>query len=59
MTIASRNRQTEDHLMQRRTFLTAAGAALAAPALPAQAQAPTRAETLLLVQEYGPNSLDM
>lgn len=45
--------------MQRRTFLTAAGAALAAPALPAQAQAPTRAETLLLVQEYGPNSLDM
>ena len=45
--------------MQRRTLLTAAGAALAAPALPAQAQAPTRAETLLLVQEYGPNSLDM
>jgi len=23
------------------------------------AQAPSRAETLLLVQEYGPNSLDM
>ncbi len=45
--------------MQRRTFLTATGAALAAPAWPAWAQAPTRAETLLLVQEYGPNSLDM
>jgi peptide/nickel transport system substrate-binding protein len=25
----------------------------------AQAQAPSRSETLLLVQEYGPNSLDM
>ncbi len=48
--------------MKRRTFLTALpGAALAAPALrKAAAQpAPTRTETLLLVQEYGPNSLDM
>jgi peptide/nickel transport system substrate-binding protein len=46
--------------MRRRTLL-ASSAALAAPALrPASAQpAPTRAETLLLVQEYGPNSLDM
>ena len=45
--------------MDRRTFLTAA---LAAPMLAprkAEAQAPTRAETLLLVQEYGPNSMDM
>ena len=47
--------------MQRRTFLTALPASLAMlPAPEAQAQgAPTRAETLLLVQEYGPNSLDM
>ena len=43
--------------MERRTFLAAAGAALAVR--PAAAQAPTRAETLLIVQEYGPNSLDM
>ena len=43
--------------MDRRTFLTTAGATLAAR--PAMAQAPTRAETLLIVQEYGPNSLDM
>ncbi len=50
--------------MQRRDFLkTAPAAAIAAPALaPASAEAqraPTRNETLLLVQEYGPNSLDM
>jgi peptide/nickel transport system substrate-binding protein len=48
--------------MKRRTFLaTAAGAALAAPAIHrAEAQsAPTRNETLILVQEYGPNSMDM
>ena len=45
--------------MDRRTFLTAAGAAMALPAARARAQAPTRAETLLIVQEYGPNSLDM
>ncbi|MFC0389379.1 ABC transporter substrate-binding protein [Muricoccus vinaceus] len=46
--------------MRRRTLLASA-TALAAPALrPAAAQpAPGRAETLLLVQEYGPNSLDM
>ena len=46
----------------RRTFLTALpGAALAAPALrrAAAQPAPTRTETLLLVQEYGPNSMDM
>ena len=46
--------------MRRRTLIASASAALAAPALrPAAAQAPTRAETLLLVQEYGPNTLDM
>ena len=46
--------------MQRRTFIAALPAALAAPAVHrAAAQAPSRAETLLLVQEYGPNSLDM
>jgi peptide/nickel transport system substrate-binding protein len=48
--------------MHRRSFLKAAPAAvLAAPAVtrPAGAQAPTRNETLLLVQEYGPNSMDM
>ncbi|UFN51199.1 ABC transporter substrate-binding protein [Roseomonas sp. OT10] len=48
--------------MQRRDLLKAtAGASLAAPALsrPAAAQAPSRRETLLLVQEYGPNSMDM
>ena len=51
--------------MDRRDFLKAVPAALAAPlAAPgireAAAQpAPTRNETLLLVQEYGPNSLDM
>lgn len=48
--------------MQRRTFLYAS-AALAAPAVlrPVEvaAQSAARAETLLLVQEYGPNSLDM
>ena len=45
------------------TRRTAIAASLAAPfavrAGGAQAQAPSRAETLLLVQEYGPNSLDM
>jgi peptide/nickel transport system substrate-binding protein len=48
--------------MDRRTFLTASAAALTAPLVPrkaAQAQAASRAETLLLVQEYGPNSMDM
>lgn len=48
--------------MHRRTLLTTTAAALAAPYLrptPAAAQAASRAETLLLVQEYGPNSLDM
>jgi peptide/nickel transport system substrate-binding protein len=49
--------------MKRRVFLkSAAGAAaLAAPAIQsASAQsAPTRNETLVLVQEYGPNSMDM
>ncbi len=44
--------------MKRRTVLTAA---LAAPFVrKAAAQTnPTRAETLILVQEYGPNSMDM
>ncbi|MBX9873479.1 MAG: ABC transporter substrate-binding protein, partial [Beijerinckiaceae bacterium] len=46
------------------TRRTALAAGLAAPfvakgSAQAQAQAPSRAETLLLVQEYGPNSLDM
>ena len=48
--------------MDRRTFLATSATALAAPMLgprTAAAQAPTRAETLLLVQEYGPNSMDM
>ena len=47
--------------MKRRTFIAAVPAALAATGVDqALAQgAPTRAETLLLVQEYGPNSLDM
>jgi peptide/nickel transport system substrate-binding protein len=48
--------------VKRRSFLkaSAAGAALATPAIHrAEAQAPTRGETLVLVQEYGPNSLDM
>ena len=47
--------------MHRRTFLAATGAALTAGRATAQsaAKAPTRAETLLIVQEYGPNSLDM
>ncbi|WP_043833784.1 ABC transporter substrate-binding protein [Muricoccus aerilatus] len=47
--------------MHRRTLLASASATLAAPALrPAAAQTTaSRAETLLLVQEYGPNSLDM
>ncbi|MGA0595260.1 ABC transporter substrate-binding protein [Enterovirga sp. CN4-39] len=43
------------------TRRTALAAGLAAPfvARSASAQAPSRNETLLLVQEYGPNSLDM
>ncbi len=44
------------------TRRTALAAGLAAPFIArgsAQAQAPSRKETLLLVQEYGPNSLDM
>lgn len=44
------------------TRRTAIAAGLAAPFVArsqAQAQAVGRAETLLLVQEYGPNSLDM
>jgi peptide/nickel transport system substrate-binding protein len=47
--------------MKRRTFLASTAATLAAPAIrKAAAQpAPTRNETLVLVQEYGPNSLDM
>ena len=45
--------------MHRRTFLASSGAALAAMPARAQTAAPTRAETLLIVQEYGPNSLDM
>ena len=49
--------------MKRRSFLKAAtaSAALTAPAVrKAAAQAaPTRNETLVLVQEYGPNSMDM
>ena len=48
--------------MDRRTFLAASTTALAAPFLggrAARAQTASRAETLLLVQEYGPNSLDM
>ena len=46
--------------MHRRSLLASA---LAAPFVPkpaaAQTAAPSRRETLLLVQEYGPNSLDM
>jgi peptide/nickel transport system substrate-binding protein len=47
--------------MKRRKFLTAAATALAAPVVHrAAAQTPpTRNETLILVQEYGPNSMDM
>jgi peptide/nickel transport system substrate-binding protein len=49
--------------MKRRRFLKAiSAAALAAPFVrraAAQTAAPPRKETLLLVQEYGPNSLDM
>ena len=47
--------------MKRRTLLKTAGAALAAPAIrqAAAQSAPTRNETLILVQEYGPNSMDM
>ena len=48
--------------MKRRTFIkSAAGAAaLATPAIRrAAAEGPTRNETLILVQEYGPNSMDM
>jgi peptide/nickel transport system substrate-binding protein len=42
------------------TRRTALAAGLSAPFVArASAQAPTRNETLLLVQEYGPNSLDM
>lgn len=45
------------------TRRTALAAGLAAPFVArsedAEAQAPSRKETLLLVQEYGPNSLDM
>ncbi len=49
--------------MKRRTFIktAASAAALASPTIrKASAQpAPSRSETLILVQEYGPNSLDM
>ena len=49
--------------MRRRRFLAASATALAAPFVgvskPAEAQSASRAETLLLVQEYGPNSMDM
>ncbi len=49
--------------MKRRSFLKAvSAAAVAAPYVSirsAAAQSPSRKETLLLVQEYGPNSLDM
>ena len=47
--------------MKRRSLLATSAAALAAPfvrSTPAEAQS-ARAETLLIVQEYGPNSLDM
>lgn len=47
-------------MITRRTALAAGlSAPFLAKAEAAQAQAPSRAETLLLVQEYGPNSLDM
>jgi peptide/nickel transport system substrate-binding protein len=49
--------------MKRRTFFktAASAAALTAPSVRhAAAQSPpTRKETLILVQEYGPNSMDM
>ena len=49
--------------MKRRNFLqiTAGAAALATPAVrrAAAQAAPTRNETLIVVQEYGPNSMDM
>jgi peptide/nickel transport system substrate-binding protein len=48
--------------MDRRAFLAASAGTLAAPFLApgkAEAQSASRAETLLLVQEYGPNSMDM
>ena len=48
--------------MERRTFIAAGAAVLAAPAIgtaEAQQRPPTRKETLLVVEEYGPNSLDM
>jgi peptide/nickel transport system substrate-binding protein len=48
--------------MDRRSFLAASASTLAAPFIgsgPAAAQSASRAETLLLVQEYGPNSMDM
>ena len=54
--------QTRSPSMHRRTVLAASAAGLAAPFLrpaPAEAQPASRAETLLLVQEYGPNSMDM
>ncbi len=47
--------------MKRRTFVKGVAAAIAAPAVigskPAAAQG--RADSLLIVQEYGPNSMDM
>ena len=48
--------------MKRRDFLksvSAAGAALAAPAVWSPARAQSRQETLLVVTEYGPNNLDI
>ena len=47
--------------MKRRTFITTTAVALAAPAIENSAAqtAATREETLVLVQEYGPNSMDM
>ncbi len=48
--------------MKRRAFLAASAGTIAAPFVArreAAAQSPSRAETLLLVQEYGPNSMDM
>lgn len=46
--------------ISRRAFVASGFAApLVVRGIAAHAQAPTRGETLLLVQEYGPNSLDM
>ena len=42
----------------RRSFIATAGAVVAARPAAAQ-QPPSRADTLVIVQEYGPNSLDM